>query len=611
VQNLRRDQDYMTLARQCRQSGRLWEDSAFPASSKVLTDGNMIVSYFGRRQVRDDEIQWLRPRDICKAMNLNIGPAMIVGERDRFDINQGEIGDCWFLAALANLADNEEMFDRVVPSGQGFDSNYCGIFRFRFFRFGEWVEVCVDDRLPTRHGQLIYIKAKDKNEFWSPLLEKAYAKLYGSYKALEGGLTIEAAVDFTGGIPEMINLSTLTMQPETLFYTMVKAYQANAFMSCSLSNSRQQRQAEQLGLQARHAYTITKVVEVRARGGHKGTIPLIRLRNPHGNGREWKGDWSDQDREWRNLSSSVKESLGLTFDNDGEFYMSFNRDFLKYFGEVEIVHLTPTSMVEDQRSKVKYEVFYFHGEWRGQSAGGCGNDHVSNFVQNPQFVFSLTDPDPRDDKDTCPVIISLAQKVKERKTEHAIGFRVYKLPPGQSQMTAETVGRSQPVGKTDQYINLREVSKRLQLPPGNYCIIPTTFRPGQESKFLVRTFVERHWGASGQAAGQSVADGQQGAEGGHGHQLGPRGMTRNVINIPILREDGSAPAPPAPAAGGGNEGRKKGKREQMADFAIGQIEKRYPKAGSFLAKLREWYSFPKDRDQEMSLLKVIVDSVRK
>ena len=44
-------QDYMTLARQCRQSGRLWEDSAFSASSKVLTDGNMIVSYFGRRQV--------------------------------------------------------------------------------------------------------------------------------------------------------------------------------------------------------------------------------------------------------------------------------------------------------------------------------------------------------------------------------------------------------------------------------------------------------------------------------------------------------------------------------------------------------------------------------
>ena len=91
-------QDYMTVSKQCRQSGKLWEDPAFPANSKVLTDGNMIVSYFGRRQVasfvflppwhhphqvRDNEIQWMRPRDICRAMKLNVGPAMIVGERDR------------------------------------------------------------------------------------------------------------------------------------------------------------------------------------------------------------------------------------------------------------------------------------------------------------------------------------------------------------------------------------------------------------------------------------------------------------------------------------------------------------------------------------------------
>ena len=51
-------------------------------------------------------------------------------------------------------------------------------------------------------------------------------------------------------------------------------------------------------------------------------------------------------------------------------------------------------------------------------------------MKNPQFMFSLTDPDPYDDRMTCPLIISLAQKVKERKTEHAIGFRIYKV--GQS-----------------------------------------------------------------------------------------------------------------------------------------------------------------------------------
>ena len=58
-----------------------------------------------------------------------------------------------------------------------------------------------------------------------------------------------------------------------------------------LQNSRYQSEAVSLGLQARHAYTITKVTVVTSR---RGNIPLIRMRNPHGNGKEWRGAWSDK-----------------------------------------------------------------------------------------------------------------------------------------------------------------------------------------------------------------------------------------------------------------------------------------------------------------------------
>jgi hypothetical protein len=68
----------------------------------------------------------------------------------RFDTQQSlSLGNCWFVSALAVLSLRPELVYRVALPAQSFTHEYAGIFRFRFWRYGKWVEVIVDDFIPV------------------------------------------------------------------------------------------------------------------------------------------------------------------------------------------------------------------------------------------------------------------------------------------------------------------------------------------------------------------------------------------------------------------------------------------------------------------------------
>lgn len=119
------------------------------------------------------------------------------------DIQQGQLGDCYYLSALAVLG-SEHTQERFVFVDGPDEWLVCGAFCVRFYDNGKENIVIIDDFFPTVDQNYPFVSSSDRTELWPIILEKAYAKKYGSYSIIEGGFTDLALSELTNGIPEKI-----------------------------------------------------------------------------------------------------------------------------------------------------------------------------------------------------------------------------------------------------------------------------------------------------------------------------------------------------------------------------------------------------------------------
>uniref|UniRef100_A0AAQ5XPJ0 Calpain catalytic domain-containing protein n=1 Tax=Amphiprion ocellaris TaxID=80972 RepID=A0AAQ5XPJ0_AMPOC len=462
-------QDFQQLKQYCLIKGVRYIDDMFPPDRSSIGQGLLSPSDLSR-------VVWLRPAKIVA------NPSFVLDGISRFDFGQGILGDCWFLASLGALTFQNHIFGQVVPLEQTFDQSYCGIFHFRFWRFGRWVDVVIDDKLPTINGRLIFVHSKNQNEFWPALLEKAYAKVCGSYTDMNAGTPAEALMDFTGGVHMCILLSE---PPPNLWELMCRAGQSKTLMSCGThKGATSANTVLPNGLVQSHAYTVTGVKQMVSRGQ---PVNLVRLWNPWGRG-EWNGDWSDRSPLWQTVSPQDRE-MCLSVADDGEFWMTL-QDFCKFFMDLDICGLSPDFL--DGSSSGLWNTSIYEGRWvAGTTAGGCINNRDS-FWTNPQFRVKVSG-EYSEKEGEKNILVSLIQKPDKRNRRLVqnlhIGFTIFEMSEEQAtqrgKFPASFFNTHAPVGQTKTYFNAREVMEFMMLKPGEYLIVPSTFNRNESASFVL------------------------------------------------------------------------------------------------------------------------------
>ena len=236
----------------------------------------------------------------------------------------GGVGDCYLLSALNIITQNINLIQNLfVNSNSEF-----GIYSFRFYKNG-WKEIIIDDLIPCYESNLIPVFTQSKsNEFWFILLEKAYAKLHGTYQNLDMGHTADAFFDLTGGIASTYYTYDFTIES---FWDLIKNNERSDTLMTA-SSKKFESEMNSFGILSQHAYTILQVHQ-------DDNLKLIKLRNPHGNS-NWNGKWNNKDKEsWTiELKKELKINEIETFD--GTFWMDAI-DFHQYFIAFSLCKLIP------------------------------------------------------------------------------------------------------------------------------------------------------------------------------------------------------------------------------------------------------------------------------
>jgi Calpain family cysteine protease len=309
----------------------VYEDPEFPHNDDAMGT------------LRLKNIVWCRPDELFQ---VPLERLYLFDSIEFKNIKMGEKNTCFLLSCLTSLAEYPERLVKIFMNKR---VNYYGCYGIKLYLRGRPTEVIFDDYFPCKliDGLPISIFSNPGGiEIWLVLLEKAWAKLFGAYSAIEFAMSSEVW-EIMLGIPTIVH-QVDGMEEDILWRRIMEADRSNFYLTAATRENAK----EKGGLISTHSYTMISAFEINE---HK----IIKMRNnwdPYNRDR----DYSDTSPLWGD-TNELRAQVGWMSTRDGVFFISF-KDFRTYFTEVMIGHVYNTwhySSVDCKSTSNHAEYFTF------------------------------------------------------------------------------------------------------------------------------------------------------------------------------------------------------------------------------------------------------------
>ena len=293
--------------------------------------------------INPEEIIWLRPNEIFDNQPYSI----FEHEIKLSDINQGKIGDCYFLSAISSLLKYPQMIYQLFKT-LTIPKNNC--YQIMMKINSEWKIIIIDDFFPCNKKNNFPIFCKPfKNEIWIMLLEKAWAKINNGYINIDNGYSFDVFNSLTPFSSEIIIHKDFKKENE-LWYLIRKNDLKNNILTCI---TKKDDDIENFGLVSCHSCSIIKTCEKIIKGKK---IKLIQIRNPWGK-KEWNGKYSNYYLE---KNPDIMKYFNNEKRDNGIFWIEYN-DYIVFFDKTEICKIEKCICVKNviiEKNRVNLPNFF-------------------------------------------------------------------------------------------------------------------------------------------------------------------------------------------------------------------------------------------------------------